>query len=160
MRRTREMWMMGEVAFFSMLLVSMGATGFADDREDDGRNKTCEERLVGKTFHCEAIGQDGSEGTVIGTVTAPGTLGDFDLTVVEPEGDSFHYGCSCRAGGTFRDPHFDQDPAKFLCAAEVGGEAVVGRVTRSGEIRSESVQVGKEADAIGLSTLFRCRPKS
>jgi hypothetical protein len=73
----------------------------------------------------------------------------------------FRYGCSCRARGTFRAPEFDQDPAEFICAnVEVAGEAVVGRVTRSGEIRAESVQVGQEADAIGLSSLFRCRRKN
>jgi hypothetical protein len=98
---------------------------------------------------------------VIGTFTAPGTSGDFDLTIVEPDGDSFRYGCSCRAEGTFHEPDFDQDPAGFICAnVEVAGEAVVGRVTRSGKIRAESVQVGEEADAIGLSSLFRCRLQS
>jgi hypothetical protein len=154
--------MMVGVALLGMMLFSAGAVVFANDRDNGtGRPEHCERRLVGKTFQCEAIDQEGSKGTVIGTFTAPGTLGDFDLTIVEPNGDSFHYGCSCRAGGTFRDPDFDQDPAEFICAnAEVAGEAVVGQVTRSGKISAESVQVGEEADAIGLSSLFRCRRQS
>ena len=162
MRRTKAMWMIGGAALLGMMLFSMGAVVFADDRDDDdGKPKHCERRLVGKTFQCEVIDQDGSEGTVIGTFTAPGTSGDFDLTVVEPDGESFHYGCSCRARGTFRDPDFDQDSEEYICAnVEAAGEAVVGRVTRSGKISGESVQVGEEADAIGLSSLFRCRRKS
>jgi hypothetical protein len=50
-RRAGVRWMVGRVALFGMILVSMGAVVLASDGDDgDGKPKSCERRLVDKTF--------------------------------------------------------------------------------------------------------------
>lgn len=131
--------------WLGVTMLPVGGTVFA---------ATCQDQLVDETFTCEFIDQGGGPGTETWQFTAPGTLGDFDLTVTDTGQTR---GCSCQARGTFRDPEFDQNRAEFLCGLPAGdiAEAMSGRVTLFGEISAENVQFGGSTP--GVSTLFRCR---
>jgi hypothetical protein len=140
------------------IMIAVGVFGWTMGSESvDLGDRTCEDSLVGKTFTCEVKGQDGSTATETWQFTAPGTVGDFDLRVVEEAGVVF--GCSCRIAGSFNDPDFDQSRIEFLCVSTHNDvpEAVAGRVTLLSllrEIQAEGVQAG--AAQGGRSSVYTC----
>jgi hypothetical protein len=75
-------------------------------------------------------------------------LGDFQLTGTATGA----LGCSCRANGDLDDPDFDRDKNEFLCVAETGDFALVGKMTTGGNIRAE-----RTTAAPGTSSLSECR---
>jgi hypothetical protein len=141
MRRTRAT-VLGAV-LLGLMMLPMEATVLAGTRPNN-----CEAKLVGKTFYCTFVGQHHAEiGRETWQFTANG-LGDFQLmgTATGP------LGCSCQADGDLDDPDFDRDGNEFLCVAETGAFALVGKVRKSGSIRAE-----RTTAAPGTSSLSECR---
>ena len=132
MRRGIAMCAMVVAGLLSWTMFPMGATRLAEAKSKKAKSETCADKLVGKAFTCEIVGEGEGEPLCFQFVpgragTPTGVGGDFQLNVSLlsgfpggpppecPSSMSGPIGCNCRPKGDINTPLFDQDKYRFLC---------------------------------------------